>query len=281
MKIQSLSIVVPTSRCMNDCPFCVSKMHDNQYENRFSVRQMRKRLLYAEKNGVTNVIFTGTGEAIQNKAFLRKVTLLLDEMNHPFPNVELQTTGVLLDDLDNLRLLNYLGVNTISLSVSDIFDDTNNMKIIGVPKKAQFGLKERIQLLKKEGFNIRLSLNMTSSFDGKSPEQILEKSRDLGANQLTFRRLYTSGKNSPEDRWVEENSCDPELIDNLDLYIKEKGNMLYELPYGSIAYSINGMSTVVDLDCMNKENNQSLKYIILREDGKLYCQWDDDGSLIF
>lgn len=29
MKIQSLSIVVPNPKCVNDCKFCVSKMNEN------------------------------------------------------------------------------------------------------------------------------------------------------------------------------------------------------------------------------------------------------------
>ena len=41
------------------------------------------------------------------------------------------------------------------------------------------------------------------------------------------------------------------------------------------------MSVVIDNDCISKENNESLKYVILRENGKLYCRWDDKGSLIF
>lgn len=38
MQIQSLSIVVPTERCVNDCAFCVSKQHYEEYgKNRISV----------------------------------------------------------------------------------------------------------------------------------------------------------------------------------------------------------------------------------------------------
>lgn len=291
MKIQSISIVVPTKRCMNDCPFCVSKMHDNEYEDQFDEFQMEKRIKYAVNNGVSNAILTGTGEAIQNKTFLRKLCKLFEKMNHPFPSVELQTTGVLLDShkegnvtfmgqYPNLALLKSLGVNTISLSVSDIFDDNSNMKYIGVPNLAHFKLRKLITLLKTEGFNIRLSLNMTKSFNGHNGQQILERSKELGANQVTFRKLYTSGKDSPEDKWVENNSCNEKILDFLKFRIKE-GTPLYRLPYGPMVYSVMGMSAVLDDDCMSKENNDSLKYVILREDGKLYCRWDDKGSLIF
>ena len=36
MNIQSLSIVVPTHGCMNQCKFCVSRMHKEEYEDLIS-----------------------------------------------------------------------------------------------------------------------------------------------------------------------------------------------------------------------------------------------------
>lgn len=33
MKIQSLSVVVPNQKCINNCAFCVSKMHTEDYTN--------------------------------------------------------------------------------------------------------------------------------------------------------------------------------------------------------------------------------------------------------
>jgi hypothetical protein len=32
---------------------------------------------------------------------------------------------------------------------------------------------------------------------------------------------------------------------------------------------------------VSKNADEILKYLILRENGKLYTQWDDEGSLIF
>jgi hypothetical protein len=63
--------------------------------------------------------------------------------------------------------------------------------------------------------------------------------------------------------------------------ITPSGTFLYKLPFGASVYSIDGMSVVTDDDCMSKENNENLKYVILRENGKLYSQWDNEGSLIF
>ena len=126
MNIQSISIVVPTPKCVNNCKFCVSKMHSNDYDKKFDKFELKKRIKYAVMSGVTTCILTGTGEALQNKEFLRNLADIFKEMDFPFPNVELQTTGVLLMSGEsyidgrlgkgviiykNMELLKQLGVN--------------------------------------------------------------------------------------------------------------------------------------------------------------------------
>ena len=309
MNIQSISIVVPTKGCVNSCKFCVSCMHSNDYSNDFDEIQIKKRIKFAINNGVNTCILTGTGEALQNIRFLSELSGIFDELDHPFPNVELQTTGVLLNKYsegnvkpyvgvkfyDNIKLLKKLRVNTISLSVSDIYSSLNNSEIIGVSDTLRFELKELCNFIKDNGFNLRLSLNMTKSFDYRKPVQILQRCKDFGADQITFRKLYHSNDGSPQSEWVKENACEYDTLKDLENYIAGhwvhnqveewreggKGKALYRLPFGAMAYSIMGMSTVVDDNCMSKEENEKLKYVILRENGKLYAQWDDEGSLIF
>jgi hypothetical protein len=306
MKIQSISIVVPTPRCVNNCKFCVSKMHDNDYTKKFDKFELKKRIKYAVMSGVTTCILTGTGEALQNREFLVNLVEIFREMDNPFPNVELQTSGVLLQksikadlfdikDLDlypNMGLLRNLGVNTISLSVSDILSDAENNSIIGVPQNLKFQLSEVINFIKDFGMNVRLSLNMTKRYDVvKTPEDIFSHVKALGANQLTFRKLYSEDNDSEESKWVKKNACKNKTLDIIKEYVQgwkndygyndAHGTYLYTLPFGGKVYSIQGMSVVIDDDCMSKNNNEALKYLILREDGKLYCRWDDAGSLIF
>jgi hypothetical protein len=313
MNIQTISIVVPTKGCVNQCPFCVSRMHDCPYENHFDAFQIEKRIKWAVMNGINTCIITGTGEALQNRAFLGNLWQVFKKMDYPFPNVELQTTGVMLEEskeaffsnsnsntpelyYPNIDLLKNLGVNTISLSVSDIFFDHLNSEIIGINPKLQFNLEKLISFLKKNEFNIRLSLNMLKHFDHVTPAGILRRCKELGANQVTFRKMYyEDGEDwvTKEGLWTKENKCSDKTLEKIRDYIqgtyviKEGGRIpgngifLYKLPFGASVYSIEGMSVVIDDDCMSKENNEFLKYVILRENGKLYAQWDNEGSLIF
>jgi len=300
MRIQSISIVVPTHGCVNNCKFCVSKMHTNNYLHNFNFNQFEKRIKFAVNNNINTCILTGTGEVLQNKGFLQKLKIAFDHMDNPFPNIELQTSGVFLNDYkyigsnkflpnnkqikyyENLELLKSLGVNTISLSISDIFDSKNNMEIIGAPNKLKFNLDELSKLIKKYDFNLRLSLNMIKNYNNKTPEQIIERCKELNADHVTIRKLYASeDKILPENTWVIKNKVNEDLIINLENHLKIHGNPLYKLPFGATVYSENGMSIVIDNNCMAKDNIDSLKYVILRENGKLYARWDDYGSLIF
>jgi hypothetical protein len=305
MNIQSISIVVPTKGCVNKCKFCVSRMHENPYENCFDKFQIEKRIKFAVNNGVNTCILTGTGEALQNHGFLMNLANLFKKLDHPFPNVELQTTGVMLMEkhegfpnedepiYPNVSLLKDLGVNTISVSISDPFNDDNNMKIIGVAPKLQFKLADLCKFIKDNGFNLRLSLNMTYVFDDIAPVNVFLKLSKFNPDQLTFRKLWFEDKNVALDQsqWVMDYSCKPQTLRNLNEYVvgdqtdfncpEGQGTPLYQLPFGAIVYSLMHMSIVVDNNCMSKDEIRKLKYVILRENGKLYCRWDDEGSLIF
>ncbi len=287
MKVQTLSVVVPTKKCVNSCKFCVSKTHDNPYcnnmMNEYFVPDMKRRLDYAIHHGVDTIILTGTGEILQNRPFLVLLDSILKSMNNPFPVIEVQTSGVMLDD-ENLRFLRDMGVSTISLSVSNLFNDEENMEVIGVHEKLQFKLKDLCSKIKSFGFNIRISLNMVKFNLTYKPEYYFTVAKELGAAQITFRELYTSKNNTVEDQWITKNRVEPSVMLDIQKYITDNGRPLYTLPFGATVFSVDGVSTVLDLDCMMSKKtvvDDVLKYFILRENGKIYTHWDDEGSMRF
>jgi len=167
------------------------------------------------------------------------------------------------------------------------------MRIINCRPTLSFKLHEVVTTLKVYGFNVRLSLNMTTAYDNVDPKYLLTICKQLGADQVTFRKLYHNEDYTlPQTVWVKQNACKEVTLDKINQYIqgvKYKdiveapgvGKHLYDLPFGGKVYSVNEMSVVMDDDCMSKNNTNVLKYVILRENGKLYGQWDDKGSLIF
>ena len=282
MNIQSLSISVPTNTCVNDCKFCVSKMHNNDYKSMYFVESdYRKRLKFARDNGCNTLIITGTGEPLQNKNFLSNIAKINNELPSPFLWIELQTSGVMLSAENLLFLKEEIGVTNISLSLSNVFNSSRNSEICGIPKKLEFKIIDICTKIKNHNFNLRLSLNMTSDYNIFKPDVILNKCKKLNANQITFRKLYITDETSTQGKWVAEHQMDSENFKILNSMIAFEGTALEILPFGAVKYSIKEMSVVIDEDCMAEELKDTFKYLILREDGRLYSRWDDKGSLVF
>jgi len=55
----NIQLVVPTKGCVNNCPFCCSKMHDCPYESKFDAieieKRMNKSLINFKKNLLVNL----------------------------------------------------------------------------------------------------------------------------------------------------------------------------------------------------------------------------------
>ncbi len=287
--IQSLSIDVPGS-CPNNCCFCVSRMHSSPYENRMDFNKGNfdvafedylSRLRYVQKCGCQSIILTGSGEPLVNKRYLFDFSLMMRLLGNPFEKIELQTSGIFLTD-DYLEFLKKtVKISTISLSLSDMFDDQSNAEIEQIPPKLRFRIDQLCRKIKSYNLNLRLSLNMSDVYNQKTPQEIFAQAQELGANQVTIRKLYTSPQsNTPQDQWILDHNCSPEILKEIDHYIQQ-GVKLEVLPFGATLYSVHDMSVVLDDDCMNERIKGVLKYAILRPNCHLYSKWDNPGSIIF
>jgi len=290
MDVQSLSLVVPGG-CPNACKFCVSRMHDSPYPNQIEKnmrfrdlyeRDFMNRLAFARDNGCNNLLLTGDGEPIVNARFLDDFAGWNARLQKPFRWVEIQTSGVSLDDEKLRWLRNRIGVSTISLSLSSIFSDAQNAEYNGTPEKLTVAVAGLCSEIKRYDFTLRLSLNMTDFYDGSGCDEVFRKARELGADQLTFRKLYKSSLGGPQDAWVDAHSVRAGFWDELPAYVKANGRALERLPFGAVRWSVGGISVVIDDDCMSvRPDAEVIRYLILRPDCKLYTKWDDPGSRLF
>ena len=301
MKIQSLSIVVPNRGCVNKCPFCVSRMvKSDRYENRMdinhphydiNVREYLKRLRFVADNGCQTVMLTGTSEPQQNKQFLATFALLHQQLGSPFANIEMQTTGYGLDcDRDYIRFLrNFVGVNTVALSVNSL-DDVVNCSILGhEPERdpmtgrpvAKFRLYRLCDALRDYDFNIRCCFNLTAAFDMCGVEQVFDVAKnEYHANQVTFRELYSSSADTEQGEWIRKNAVSQSTVHEIEKYLRGRP-VVGRTMYGATCYDVNGMSVIYDTDCMGKNPVADvLKYLILRPDCHLYSQWDTPASRV-
>jgi len=295
MNIQSFSIVVPNIGCLNLCPFCVSRMHYNRYENKMdmshphydiNIKEYMKRMRYVADQGCRTLILTGTSEPQQNKAFLNQFALMHQLIGSPFTNIEMQTTGIMLDgDRDYVRFLrNFVGVNTIALSLNAL-DEDKNCELRGGGAKRFVAVKKLCDLLKEYDFNIRICLNLSNAYDEafKSIDAYAATfswlKNSLHADQVTLRMLYTSGNGTEQDSWIEDHRFYNESY--LRCFLNTSKIVGHTI-YGTAIRYINGMSVIYDQDCMAKKvHDDAVKYLILQPDCKLYSQWDDPASLVF
>ena len=303
MKIQSLSIVVPSNGCINKCPFCVSRMvGSNGYENLMdinhphydiNVREYLKRMRFVADNGCQTLMLTGTAEPQQNKQFLATFALLHQQIGSPFTNIEMQTTGYGFQGLNDyieegdrnyIRFLrNFVGVNTIALSINALSDEQNQELLGHKIKYTPVLIKAKLcQILKEYDFNIRCCLNLSDAFNDSRPEEIISYARDcLQADQITFRKLYASDTTTEQGRWVTEHQPSISFLNDLLEYL-EQFPITGKTMYGADVRDINGMSVIFDRDCMGKNPETDVKkYLILRPNCKLYSQWDSKASLVF
>ena len=105
-------------------------------------------------------------------------------------------------------------------------------------------------------------------------------------NQITFRVLYESEVDDKfgVNEWIRQHRVKTDFVARTNLYIIENGRRLERLPFGAWRYSVDGMSVVVDDDCMSteeKDETELVKYLILQPNCRLYTKWDDEGSLLF
>lgn len=292
MKIQSASIDVPGG-CDNACKYCISHMtHKPEYsrnimqcdDENYKISQFYDRMLFLKESGVTSLVLTGSAsEPIGNEEVLNLFHNVNSALPNPFTNIDVQTSGTGLTK-EKLSMLENMRVKTISLSLSS-FESDINTRINNTKPGKEVNIEQLCQLIKREGFNLRLSLNMNREGfkNADDIERLFEEARNLGADQVTFRKLYypKEAEDTKQAQWIKQNQLPDSFWSKLRGYVENEGRALLRLTFGAIKYSVGGISTVLDNDCMAQDNIESLKYAILRRNLKLYSDWDDPGSLIF
>lgn len=251
-----------------------------------------KRMIFAKENDANIMMITGDIEPLQNRHFLQTLAMInkyvLPQRGcSAFNWIEIQTSAVGFDEGYARFLRNTVGVSVLSLSLSS-FDDEVNSIIVGMPKNMKVNIQKVCETAKKYDFTLRLSLNMSygmlcstgeKSYSTIIPE-IFWKAEQLGADQLTFRKFYADGDNE-QSKWIANSAVDDTFFVALHKYVKEKGKLIGVLPYGYNQYSVNGISVVIDEDCMNeaKAEKEASKYFVIRPDCKLYDGWNKEDII--
>ena len=120
---------------------------------------------------------------------------------------------------------------------------------------------------------------MLDIYNDISVEEIFARLKELKVDQITFKVLFESGEDADVDKYVREHRAKKDKINEINDFIINTGRELEPLSFGAKRYSVNGISAVVDGNCMDYED--SVRYMILQPNCKLYTKWQDSGSLVF
>ena len=310
--IQSLSICCPsiTGKCINHCKTCTARQHTNPYKDKFDGNHTEcleywndviRRMRHAQDMGCTTVMLTGSNEPQQNRRWIEGLYLAMKALDKPFNNIEIQTTGALLD-MDYLRFLKDFGVTTIAVSTFNIMSDEINIEV-EENKDKNLNIQRLCDNIEPLGMNVRICINVTDKVltpnqmeqlkEAKDPaeendligtyvENLLKRCHELHANQVTFRKMWAN-EGTPEATWIHAHEKYSHMIlGAIKDAVATNGTLLNKLPYGAARYDYLGFSIVIDTDSMAKDtNNDATKYYIIRENGKMYSSWDSPASIIF
>jgi hypothetical protein len=266
-KISSLQINVPLKGCVNNCKSCIAKIHNTQDKikmlNNIIIDENKyfENLKLVRRKCDTAVLTSDHGEPIQNINFIKQFGKLNKLLDNPF-KIEIQTTGVLLND-NNISLLKDIGLNVVSLSVFDIFDNINNLNIIDVKKNLRYDILNVCKKIKDNGFILRLSINLIKEYEKYSMEKLFDIINEIKPDQLTFKILWCNDDDNPINQWIKINKANETVLSKISNYIiNNNGEKI-----NNNKYIYNNISIFLVENCMIGN------YLIIRNDGELYNSW--------
>jgi sulfatase maturation enzyme AslB (radical SAM superfamily) len=272
LKAENLTISVPNVGCDKNCPYCVSKMTGYIKSDIVKMNMNIKKVINISQIAeVTSVLFTGKGEPTLNFEAIEQLSFNFKNL---FP-LELQTNGVFLSkNLNKVDSLLIQGFDIIAISIDTELQLENYQKLF----------KKIIDL----NMICRLTINITNKLDKEFTfEKTIKYCTENGIQQLTLRRVAIPQK--PLDKkvvgWIKENApldLYENVMRDVFLIIKEKGNLIRILNQGTKIYDIDGVSfTYSDYCLQEKDNGNNIRSLVFQEDGHLYTSWASKASILF
>jgi hypothetical protein len=140
----------------------------------------------------------------------------------------------------------------------------------------RFKLTDLCRRIKSKGFILRISLNLVNIYDNYSPAQVINRLKELEADQATFRVLWAGKEDNEISRWIKNNGAAQDFIENVEIYCVTVGNLL---PAAYPKYQVGNLTVVIDEDCMAEKSVGEIRYLILRSDCNLYTKWNSASSV--
>jgi organic radical activating enzyme len=262
MKSNNLTISIPTPKCKENCPYCVSKMTGRIQSNpvRFKAN-MPKVLQMAKSAGVTSVLVTGKGEPIDSHTDLFEIR----EFFKDFP-LEIQVNAD-----------RYMTAHPLTIEKLNIFD------VVAISADQ---LDEDFE--KRTTGLLRLTLIIHDHTRVTSFGSIINYCIEKGIDQLSLRnptiplRYENSLQAAQTVEWIYKNTQKQNYHKAISQFESTNKIKLRKLNFGATVYDVSGISfTHFDYCVQDQNNGDDIRSLIYMEDGHLYTSWSFPSSKIF
>ena len=287
MNIQTFSVVVGGMGCNARCPFCVSKMTQNQNVKSHTwtdINQTRLQVAIrlAERCGCTTAMLTGKGEPTLHPEQINGYIPILSQR---FPIIELQTNGILLPqmeaDLENWKIY---GLTSVCISAVH-WRRIRNREIYS---ERYQDLERATKMLQSAGLSVRWNITMLKGYvdSVEKVHRLISYAEEAGVEQLTIRPvrrpMYTAedAKSCIVHRWVLEHEIPKWKLIQIRGSLVTSGVKVLDLPFGAEVYDIGGQNVTI-ADCLTGgDTTEQMRNLIFFPDGGLFHRWDLKGARI-
>ena len=293
MRVQTMSIVIGGSACNARCPYCISKTTPSVPKTMCQInwRNFHKACNLAHMCGATTVLLTGKGEPT---LYPGEITKYLTELkSKPFPFIELQTNGIILEnctaniDLQNdLECWYSMGLNTICISIAS-YNDRKNHEIYhwngdgkGSPAKPM-DIQKVIANLKAFGFHIRITCMLIHGYIDNWDQvcNLLSFCKENEVDQLTIRPIEApTNSDSDEAKWAREHRPPQVHLDQIQNRLEKDATRILSLSHGATVYDYRGQNICLSNCITTNHGEDDIRQIIFHSSGKLYYDWKYTGA---
>lgn len=299
--MSNFSVVCGTKACNAKCPYCISSMTGacaDTSQPEFDIPKFLKAIRYVERD-VRDVLITGRGEPL---LYPDHLDLIVGLLNEHFPNIELQTNGILYNSTPWEQLQTH-GLNTVAVSVASL-NDTMNCAIMGIralqPQPlgntvilTKFSVRDAIRTLARR-FTVRVSYQLSLrdgpyylTDEGQTLKvcstgewfyNTIEDAKKLGVQQITFRKIGKPDRSSNDKatEWVETYGDQRDYTEVL----ARLGKKLATYHWGGMIYDINGISVCL-ADCLTESPDTFEPRSWIFDGKNLRYSWQYEGAIIF
>jgi molybdenum cofactor biosynthesis enzyme MoaA len=279
MKVATFSICVGTNWCNAGCPFCISKAtgakgvpkpETPDYNN--FMRAMRD----AQISQVKNVLLTGTGEPT---GYPSQIDQYLGLMNHAFPYVDLQTNGILINELP-LEKWRLAGLSTVCISAASMHPKTNQQLMRG---SDVVDIDEAIETIQKAGLTARINFTMMKGGVDTlhEVEAIVDWARTLETPiQLTFRDITAPPNGEGHNSEVIEKikKLQVNLTPDLHQILSSDAVKHLEYDYGGVVYGWKNQNICIS-NCITSDSDpEKQRQLIYFPNGRIGYDWKHTRS---